>query len=218
MALEWSAEQYCLTLLHYIQQDALPSVDVGVFFGMGSVQDDAQLNGSLDQAVFGTWQMMCRHGLLRKPQLLEAIRSNSLQSFFMDGAAKLAFNGGAGYAMRALRGKPVFASLPALAADPPLNLEIELGLAAVEALDAVANTRFQTEATQKAAWDRADDLAAAILATPERNHHNIQALKNLLVCYNEAERFYGASRKPPTSVVEAVAFWSALFSAVAAEQ
>lgn len=204
MALNWSSEHFYVAIMHCLHEDTLPDIEIGAYFGMGSVLNDSQLQGSVDHDVFGTWQMMWRQGLLTKPRLLEAIRNNDIQGFFMDAAAKLAFNGGTGYPLRALRGKPAFTSLPALAADPPLDLKKELRLATDEALDTFAVPRFQTPATTKAAWERADAIAAAIVAAPTQNQANIRALQAFLESYKEAEDLYGASRRPPSGVAALV--------------
>jgi hypothetical protein len=212
---QWTVEKVYISIMEAIKADLVPeSSMIRRFFGMpysGSIVTVA--NGI---SVFGVWEAMWARGLLTKHALTTAILDNNIENFFWDGVRKLAAidHSYARHLMRMLVGATygrvqtnpciAFEKLPRLGPEPPRDVLKDLNVYLLDAMDTYCESIFQTEETQKAAWDRVDELVQIAAFLPHQSGL-LEALVEAQEGYDETREIYGMTRTAPVCLKARIA-------------
>ena len=182
----------------FLAEDVFPPIWMAGYFGMGGEDKDL----GCVQPVLGVWQGLNKHGLLEKDAFKLAIRQNKIGEFFERGRVKLAA-AGYGYALKVQEMNVVFDAHPPLGLEPPQDIVIDTEDAYIYAIDTYAMPRFQTPATQRAAWDKAERLLGQLMSKPLLVGA-VKVLKCALGLYEEAREIYNMKRKIPAGLAAIV--------------
>ena len=162
----WKPQMLQRFLFKSIEDDLIPPLTMAGFFGMGSVREDnAALNGTLDQHVFGVWQGMRQCGLLTKHKLVDVIEKGEVQSFFEDALNKMASEKH-GYALKVIGKTIKFDPLPPLEAKCRTNHVYDLRWALQEVLSIYKHPNFHTQKKREEAWIRVENTLMAVMGLP----------------------------------------------------
>jgi hypothetical protein len=191
-----SAEATYKAFKHCLDQDVFPPTFMAGFFGMGG-NDLPRV-----QPVLGVWLGLQRYGLLEKDAFKLAIREDKIGEFFEQVRLKLSAVGH-DYDLKLQEINVFFDGLPPMGPEPPQDLVSDIEAAYIYAIDAYTMPRFQTPETQRAAWDKAENLLGQLMLQPDAMD-TFKVVKMALAMYQEARTIYKLRRKTPAGLAELV--------------
>jgi len=191
-----NAETLYKDFVRDLAADVFPPTSTAGFFGMGG-EDLPKM-----QPILGVWIGLNRYGLLEKDAFKQAIREDKIGEFFEQGRLKLATKGH-GYALRVQEMNVFFDGLPPLGPEPPQDLVADTKSAFCTAIDTYTMPHFQTPETQRAAWEKAENLLGELMHQSQLPG-TLQALKEALAMYQEARQIYQVRRRTPAGLKELI--------------
>ena len=191
-----SAETTYKAFVHCLDGDVFPPSFMAGFFGMGG--DDLERVSP----VLGVWQGLKRNGLLEKDAFKLAIREDEIGEFFEQGRLKMAAVGHV-YSLKVQEMNVFFDGLPPMGPEPLQDILADTEAAFIYAIDTYTMPRFQTSETQRAAWDKAENLLGQLMLQPDVKG-TFKVVKMALAMYKEARAIYKLRRRTPAGLAELV--------------